>query len=62
MPILFQNTNIRHLLCMHITKQAEQDTYLIAQNKLQWCPPPATKQIHTQLPKFAVGALPISVA
>ena len=42
MPILFQYRNIRHLLGMYITKQAEQEIYLIAQ---------------TQLPKLAVGAL-----
>jgi len=30
MPILFQYRNIRHLLGMYITKQAEQEIYLIA--------------------------------
>lgn len=40
MPILFQYRNIRHLLGMYITKQAEQEIYLIAQKKLRWCPPP----------------------
>src|SRR4029434_9026929 len=32
--------NIRHRLGMYITKQAEQEIYLIAQKKLRWCPPP----------------------
>ena len=40
---------------MYITKQAEQEIYLIAQKKLRWCPP--LPKIHTQLPKLAVGAL-----
>ena len=40
MPILFQYRNIRHLLGMYITKQAEQEIYLIAQKKLLWSPPP----------------------
>src|SRR4029434_9562262 len=44
--------NIRHRLGMYITKQAEQEIYLIAQKKLRWCPPP--KKIHTQLPKLWV--------
>lgn len=43
MPILFQYRNIRHLLGMYITKQAEQEIYLIAQKKLRWCPPPQKK-------------------
>ena len=30
MPILFQDINIRHFLGMYITKQAEQEMYLIA--------------------------------
>src|SRR4029434_1792127 len=42
-PILFQYRNIRHLLGMYITKQAEQEIYLIAQKKLGWCPPPKKK-------------------
>ena len=37
---------------MYITKQAEQEIYLISQKKLRWC---IKKQ--TQLPKLAVGAL-----
>ena len=58
MPILFQYRNIRHLLGMYITKQAEQEIYLIAQKKLRWCPPPKKKNhIHPQLPKLAAGAL-----
>src|SRR4029434_11278449 len=44
MPILFQYRNIRHLLGMYITKQAEQEIYLIAQKKLRWCPPPPPKK------------------
>jgi len=32
MPILFQYRNIRHLLGMYITKQAEQEIYLITQH------------------------------
>ena len=40
MPILFQYRNIRHLLGMYITKQAEQEIYLIAQKKLGWGPLP----------------------
>jgi len=43
MPILFQSRNIRHLLGMYFTKQAEQEIYLIAQ------PPPP--------PPLAIGAL-----
>jgi len=31
MPILFQSRNVRRLLGMYITKQAEQEIYLIAQ-------------------------------
>ena len=50
MPILFQYRNIRHLLGMYITKQAEQEIYLIAQ-KVMMVPPA------TQLPKLAVVAL-----
>ena len=43
---------------MYITKQAEQEIYLIAQKKLRWCPPPQKKKhIHPQLPKLAAGAL-----
>ena len=59
MPILFQYRNIRHLLGMYITKQAEQEIYLIAQKKLLWCPvhPPKKTHIHPQLPKLAAGAL-----
>src|SRR4029434_7658837 len=53
MPILFQYRNIRHLLGMYITKQAEQEIYLIVQKKLRWCPP----KKKTQLPKLAEGAL-----
>jgi len=37
MPILFQYRNIRHLFGMYITKQAEQERYLIAQTKSPWC-------------------------
>src|SRR4029434_6032527 len=37
MLILFQYRNIRHRLGMYITKQAEQEIYLIAQKKLRWC-------------------------
>ena len=33
MPKLFQYRNIRHLLGMYITKQAEHEIYLIAQKK-----------------------------
>jgi len=33
MPILFQYRNIKHLLGMYITKQAEQEIYGIAQKK-----------------------------
>ena len=42
---------------MYITKQAEQEIYLIAQKKLRWCPP--KKNTHsTSLPQqLAVGAL-----
>jgi len=36
MPILFQYRNIRHLLGMYVTKQAEQERGLIALNKLRW--------------------------
>jgi len=36
MPILFQYRNIRHLLGMYITKQAEQEIYLIAQKKVRF--------------------------
>ena len=43
MPILFQYRNIRHLLAMHITKQAEQEIYLIAQKKVTMVPPPPHK-------------------
>jgi len=32
MPILFQSRNIRRLLGMSVTKQAEQEIYLIAQH------------------------------
>src|SRR4029434_10043620 len=44
---------------MYITKQAEQEIYLIAQKKLRWCTPPKKqkKRIHTPLRKLAVGAL-----
>ena len=43
---------------MYITKQAEQEIYLIAQKKLRWCPPPPKNpHIHPQLPKLAAGAL-----
>ena len=56
MPILFQYRNIRHLLAMHITKQAEQEIYLIAQKKVTMVPPPPTK-IHMKNPKLAVVAL-----
>ena len=56
MPILFQYRNIRHLLAMHITKQAEQEIYLIAQKKNSKGPPPPP-QIHMQHPKLAVVAL-----
>jgi len=55
MPILFQDRNIRHILGMYITKQAEQERYLIAQKKLRWCPPPPKKQKYIQLPKLAVA-------
>ena len=55
MPILFQYRNIKHLLAMHITKQAEQEIYLIAQKKVTMVPPPP--QIHMQHPKLAVVAL-----
>ena len=44
--------NIRHRLGMYITKQAEQEIYLIAQKSYAGAPPP--KQIHTQLPKLWV--------
>jgi len=35
MPILFQSRNIRRLLDMYITKQAEQEIYLIAHHEEQ---------------------------
>ena len=38
---------------MYITKQAEQEIYLIAKKNYAGAPP----KIHTQLPKLAVGAL-----
>ena len=49
MPILFQYRNIRHDLGMYITKQAEQEMYLIAQG---------STNTHTQLPKLPMGAFP----
>ena len=56
--------NIRHRLGMYITKQAEQEIYLIARKKLRWYPPPK-KNTHST--SQAVGAIdmvpfPISVA
>src|SRR4029434_108281 len=39
MPILFQYINIRHLLGMYITKQAEQEIYLISQKSYDGAPP-----------------------
>ena len=45
-PILFQYINIRHLLGMYITKQAEQEIYLIAKKKSYDSAPPKTN-IHS---------------
>ena len=63
MPILFQYRNIRHLLGMYITKQAEQEIYLIAQKSYAGAPP----KTNTHSTSQAVGAIdmvpfPISVA
>ena len=56
MPILFQYRNIRHLLAMHITKQAEQEIYLIAQKKVTMVPPPPT---NTHATSQARGGCPV---
>ena len=56
MPILFQYRNIKHILGMYITKQAEQEIYLIAQESNDGAPP-HPKHTHNQIPKLPVGDL-----
>ena len=41
---------------MYITKQAEQDIFNCSKKSYDGAPP--KKQIHTQLPKLALGKLP----
>ena len=56
MPIFFQYRNIRHILGMYITKQAEQEIYLIAQESNDGAPP-----THAQLLKLPWMLLPVPV-
>ena len=55
MPILFQYRNIRHILGMYITKQPEQEIYLIESDN------GAPTRTHTHsTSKLPVGATPLS--
>ena len=48
MLISFQYINIRHILGMYITKQAEQEIYLIAQDSNDAAPLQTHTHTHTQ--------------